>query len=67
MTMIDVLMNLVRSAKRKEQASPTMLLQMEDMAERNRQRIERIKNEMGDKYILHPSHMKSRLEEPRPV
>ena len=53
----------------KKQATPTpqMLLQMEGMAERNAARIEAIKKEMGEKYILHPSHMKSKLDEPRPV
>lgn len=34
---------------------------------RNEKRIEAIKKEMGEKYILHPSHTKSRLDEPRPV
>ena len=40
---------------------------IEGQAERNAARIEAIKAEMGTKYILHPSHMKSRLDEPRPV
>jgi len=39
----------------------------EGMAERNAKRIEAIKQEMGEKWILHPSHKKSRLNEPRPV
>ena len=34
---------------------------------RNEQRIAKIKEEMGERWILHPSHMKSRLDEPRPV
>ena len=34
---------------------------------RNVERMEKIKAEMGEKYILHPSHMKHRLDEPRPV
>lgn len=34
---------------------------------RNEARIEAIKAEMGEKYILHPSHTKTRLDEPRPV
>ena len=50
------------------QALPAkVLLDMEGMQERNQKRIEAIKAEMGTKYILHPSHMKSRLDEPRPV
>lgn len=40
---------------------------MEGMAERNAKRMEAIKQEMGEKWILHPSHKKSRLNEPRPV
>lgn len=40
---------------------------MEGMAERNKKRIEAIKQEMGEKWILHPLHKKSRLDEPRPV
>ena len=53
----------------KKQAAPTpqMLMQMEGMAERNAKRIEEIKKQMGEKWILHPSHMKSKLDEPRPV
>lgn len=34
---------------------------------RNEARMEAIKREMGEKYILHPSHNKTRLETPRPV
>ena len=34
---------------------------------RNVERMEKIKAEMGEKYILHPSHMKHKLDEPRPV
>ena len=34
---------------------------------RNEERIEKIKAEMGDKYILHPNHKRGRLDEPRPV
>jgi hypothetical protein len=44
-------------------------LEAESLArrKRNEQRIEQIKTEMGDKWVLHPSHKKSRLDEPRPV
>ena len=34
---------------------------------RNVERMEKIKTEMGEKYILHKSHMKHKLDEPRPV
>ena len=53
--------------KSAEAAPAKVLLDMEGMQERNAARIAKIKAEMGTKYILHPSHMKSRLEEPRPV
>lgn len=40
---------------------------MEGMAERNAKRLQAIKDEMGEKWILHPRHKKERLSEPRPV
>jgi len=58
---------IIDSFKRESTPTPQMLLQMEGMAERNAARIEEIKKQMGPKWILHPSHTKSRLEEPRPV
>lgn len=36
-------------------------------AQRNEARIEKIKQEMGEKWVLHPSHTKGKLDEPRPV
>lgn len=36
-------------------------------AERNAERIEAIKREMGAKWILHPSHQAQKLDTPRPV
>lgn len=36
-------------------------------AQRNMERIEKIKQDMGEKWILHPSHTKGKLDEPRPV
>lgn len=38
-----------------------------ELRKRNQERIEKIKEEMGSLYIMHPSHKKSRLAEPRPV
>jgi len=40
---------------------------MEGMAERNAKRLQAIKEEKGEKWILHPRHKKERLSEPRPV
>ena len=34
---------------------------------RNEERMEKIKADMGEKYILHPNHKRGRLDEPRPV
>jgi len=34
---------------------------------RNEERMEKIKAEMGERWILHPSHTKTKLDEPRPV
>ena len=64
MTMIDIIRKLV---KQPEATPPAMLAQMEGMAERNAARIEAIKKEMGDKYILAECHKKGRLEVARPV
>ena len=64
MTMIDIIRKLVKTPV---QTTPQILMGMEGMAERNAARIAQIKAEMGTKYILHPSHMKSRLEVARPV
>lgn len=44
-------------------------LEAESVARRKRnvERMEKIKAEMGEKYILHPNHKRGRLDEPRPV
>lgn len=67
MTMTDTIRKIVLRFQKESNVTPQMLMQMEGMAERNAKRIEAIKKEMGDKYILAPCHMKSRLDEPRPV
>ena len=64
MTMLDIIRKLVKTPV---QPTPEILSCMDGIAERNAARIAQIKAEMGTKYILHPSHMKSRLDEPRPV
>jgi len=58
---------IIARFKQEETVTPELLLCMEGMQQRNAARIEAIKKEMGEKYILHPSHKKSRLDEPRPV
>jgi hypothetical protein len=44
-------------------------LELESVArrKRNEARIEAIKQEMGERWVLHPSHKKGKLDEPRPV
>ena len=58
-------------AKFKQEVNQDLLAKVEAESaarrKRNEARIEKIKAEMGEKYILHPSHTKTRLDEPRPV
>lgn len=63
MTMVDIIMDMFRKA---EKPSVDLLAQMDGIAERNAARIKAIKDEMGQTWILHPSHKKSRLQDPRP-
>ena len=53
--------------KQEESMPSKALLELKSIQQRNEERMAKIKAEMGTKYILHPSHMKSRLDEPRPV
>lgn len=59
--------DIINRFKKQATVTPQILMGMEGMAERNAARIAQIKAEMGEKYILHPSHTKTRLDEPRPV
>lgn len=56
-------------SKSSEQLAQEAALEQESLNRRarNEARMTKIKAEMGTKYILHPSHMKSKLNEPRPV
>lgn len=55
--------------KSSEQLARETQLEQENLnrRQRNEQRPAKIKDEMGELYILHPSHKKSRLEIARPV
>ena len=64
---MDVITKLIDMFKRKSTVTPQILMDMDGMRQRNEQRIEAIKREMGDKYILADCHKKSRLDTPRPV
>jgi hypothetical protein len=61
MTMYDIIRKLVK------QPESNVSFDLDGLRERNETRIAQIKAEMGTKYILHPSHTKSRLDTPRPV
>ena len=64
MTMIDIIRKLVKAPV---ESTPQILMGMEGMQERNAARIAQIKAEMGEKYILHKSHIRGKLNAPRPV
>lgn len=55
--------------KSSEQLAQETQLEQENLnrRQRNEKRLAKIKEEMGELYILHPSHKKSRLEIARPV
>ena len=58
-------------AKFKQEVNQDLLAKVEAESaarrKRNEERIEKIKADMGEKYILHPNHKRGRLDEPRPV
>ena len=64
---MDVITKLIDMFKKQSTVTPQVLMDMEGMRQRNEARIKQIKQEMGDKYILHSSHTKHRLDTPRPV
>ncbi len=61
MTMIDIIRKLVK------QPESNVQFDLDGIRQRNEQRIAKIKADMGEKHILHPSHNKTRLDTPRPV
>ena len=63
MTLFDI----IRKIAKPQEVDAKELLVMAGMRERNEARIAQIKAEMGDKYILHPSHKCHKLDTPRPV
>lgn len=48
-------------------SNPDLDREISERQKRMRDRMEEIKKEMGEKYILHPNHKKTRLDSPRPV
>ena len=53
--------------KQQETTPCKALLELDAIRERKEKRMAEIKESMGELYILHPSHKKSRLEIARPV
>lgn len=62
--MIDKLMAMF---SKMPETNPDLEKEIAERQKRMRDRMEEIKSEMGEKYILHPCHKKTRLDEPRPV
>ena len=58
---------IIASFKKESEVSAYDLLGMEGLSARNEARMAKVKEEMGEKYILHKKHKKTRLDEPRPV
>lgn len=58
---------LISKFKQLPDTNPDLDREISERQERMRQRMEAIKQEMGEKYILHPNHKKTRLDSPRPV
>ena len=54
-------------SRQQESALCEALLELDAIRQRNEKRMAAIKESMGELYILHPSHKKSRLEIARPV
>ena len=61
------ILNIIASFKKKATPDVNLLAEYAQLQDRNKARMEAIKEAMGTSYILHPSHKKSRLNEPRPV
>ncbi len=58
---------IIQRFQKEATVTPDLLIQLDGMRQRNQARIEQIKAEMGDKWILADCHKKSRLDTPRPV
>ena len=61
------ILQIINSFKAKATPDANLLAEYAQLQDRNKKRMESIKAAMGTSYILHPSHKKSRLSEPRQV
>jgi len=66
---MDVISKLIAMFKQQTNNELLSDIEAESVArrKRNAERMEKIKADMGEKYILHPNHKRGRLDEPRPV
>lgn len=64
---MNIIKKIIAQFKYEADIDTHQLLGMEGMCARNEARLAQIKESMGEKYILHPTHMKSKLDDPRPV
>lgn len=64
---MNIITKIINKFKQESEVSPYELLGMEGLSARNEARLAKIKDEMGEKWVLHESHKKGRLDEPRPV
>lgn len=64
---MDMITKLIDMFKKDATVTPQVLMDMQGMRERNEKRMNQVKKEMGDKWILADCHKKTKLDEPRPV
>ena len=61
MTMFDLIPKMMKKP------APVVSVDLDGMRQRNQERMEAIKRDMGERWVLHPAHKKTRLDTPRPV
>ena len=61
MTMFDLIRKMMKKP------APVVSVDLDGMRQRNQERMEAIKRDMGERWVLHPAHKKTRLDTPRPV
>ena len=61
------ILNIINRFKKAAEPNAMVLADLAELQKRNAKRMAAIKESMGELYILHPSHKKSRLEIARPV
>ena len=64
---MNIIKQIISKFKEEATVTPQVLMDMQGMRERNEKRMNQVKKEMGDKWILADCHKKTKLDEPRPV